>query len=230
MTTDAEAVVAESPWVVAGSWVVCPVLGGLLGWLVKAIAGWVVALPWAPLRGPLRLLESVDEPGRTLVAIALGVVVGLVFALLWARERLTVTVSRSAVVLERGGTAQRFDDSVVRGAFRDGKQLVLLGTDGTELAREVSEDLEPGNLRVAFQSHGLAWHAEDPYAGQYRIWVPDEPGLDAGANALLAARRAALAGKQADTAAELRRELAKAGVVVREDRAGQHWRLVSRRR
>jgi hypothetical protein len=50
------------------------------------------------------------------------------------------------------------------------------------------------------------------------------PGLPEGANALLNARTRALAKKQKDDEAELRREVGTLGVVVRDEGTRQYWR------
>jgi hypothetical protein len=54
--------------------------------------------------------------------------------------------------------------------------------------------------------------------------VEDTPGLPGGANALFKARERALRSGDRDDAAELRDDLARLDVVVREERHRQFWR------
>ncbi|GAA1356140.1 YqeB family protein [Saccharothrix algeriensis] len=218
-------VVTEPSWQVGLVWVGFPLLGAAALWGVQAIADWVVSLPWAPLRGPFRLVASIPEPQATFGSLGAGALVGLVVAFLAAAERLTVEVADEFVVFNRGGTERAVDRTQVSGVFLDGKKLVVLGLDTGELARENS-DLRDADLADAFQRHGYPWLPEDPYRDEYRRWVEDMPGLPPGANALLRARGKALKKSDADDVKQLRTELARLGVVVREDgKRRQFWRL-----
>lgn len=90
-----------------------------------------------------------------------------------------------------------------------------------------SHDLGGPALRAAFEGHGYPWRTEDPYAAQYRPWVPGAPDLPEGAEALLDNRAQAL--NEEDNAEQLRdyrRELARLGVVVRDSGGRQHWRAI----
>jgi hypothetical protein len=221
-------VVAEPTWVRALVWIGFPLLGAAGGWLLKVVAGWVASWPWGPSRGPFLLVAAVAEPHATIGALALGGLAGLVVAYLAALDRLTVTVAGDQVTMARGSTVRSVKHHQVGAVFMDGKQLVLLGRAGEELAREAS-DLEAGHLTDAFRTHGYPWRAEgDPFADRYRRWVEDEPELPAGANALLKARERAVTRRDGDDAAELRVELARLGVVVRDQRRRQYWRRSGR--
>lgn len=225
-----ETVVSERAWVRVLMWTGLPLLGAGAGWLLKSMAGWVASLPWAPLQGPFeladRLIASFGEPQATIGALAIGAVAGLVLAFIAEQESLTVAVSHDQVSIKRGEHSSRIERTSVNAVFLDGKQLVLLGRSGEELAREAS-DLDTDRLRGAFQAHGYPWLADgDPYKDEYRLWVEDTPALPAGADALLKARARALdrGGDGKDDAAELRAELARLGIVVREEKKRQYWR------
>lgn len=209
-----ESVVAEPTWARVLVWIGFPLLGAAGGWLLKVAAGWIASWPWGPFRGPFLLVAAVDEPHATVGALAVGGLAGLVVAYLTALDRLTVTVAGDQVTLARGGTVRSAERRLGDAVFMDGKQLVLLGTAGDELAREGS-DLDAERLTDAFRTHGYPWRVDgDPFADRYRRWVEDEPELAAGANG--------------DDAAELRAELAKLGVVVRDQRKRQYWRRTGR--
>ncbi|MDG4785198.1 hypothetical protein O7626_04485 [Micromonospora sp. WMMD1102] len=221
-------VVAESAGLVVLVWVLCPVLGAGLLWLVQACAGWVASLRWIPMRGPFMLIDQVAdaEPWASLGALFLGTLGGLLVAVIAAAERLTVTVAGDAVTLLRDGTARRVDRAEITGAFRDGNRLVLLGPAGEEVARE-SSDLPADRLRAAFEAYGYRWHADgDPYAADFRRWTDGGPGLPPGANSLLKARQRALEKSDRTDLAELRTELTRLGLVVRDDGKRQYWRPI----
>lgn len=217
-------VISEPGWQVGLVWVGFPVLGAAVLWGVQAIADWVVSLPWAPLRGPFQLVASIPEPQATLGSLGLGVLIGLVIAFIAAQERLSVEVADESVVFSRGGSDRMVERTQISGVFLDGKKLVVLGLGTEELARENS-DLNSTELADAFQRHGYPWLPGDPYRDEYRRWVDDMHGLPAGANALLRARAKALKKDDTEDITQLRTELARLGVVVREERKRQFWRL-----
>ena len=200
-------------------WAGLPVAGAVVVWLLKLLANWAVTLRWTPFRGPLELVDSIPEPWATLGALGVGLVGGLVLALVAHGERLDVTVSPGHVRLVGDEYDETFARDDVTAVFVDRNQLVLLGSDTGELVRRPSE-LDVVALRAAFTRHGYPWRDGDPHADEYRRWVPGTEGLPPGANALMTARE-----KNSDDADELRAELARLGVIVRDEKRKQYWRL-----
>ncbi|MEE6257875.1 nucleoside recognition domain-containing protein [Plantactinospora sonchi] len=217
-------VVAEPTVVVALVWSLFPLIGAGAGWLLRSAADWLESMRWVPWRWAFKVVDSVEEPWTTVTALVLGAVAGLVVAGMAAAERLTVTVSDRAVLLVRGDSRREVVRERITGAFRDGKQLVLLGPVAEELARE-SSDLGADQLRTAFEAHGYRWHAEgDPYRDEWRRWTEGAPGLPPGADALLKVRQRAVDKNDRRDLVELRDELTRLGVVVREKDKRQYWR------
>ncbi|MEV6813689.1 hypothetical protein [Micromonospora sp. NPDC051296] len=220
-----------TPTVVSGGagellvlWGGIPVLGGAAGGLLAFGAGWVAGLPWAPMQGLFRLVDGLSEGYALAGGVGVGVLAGMVIAAIGTAERVRVTVDGTRVRLRRGSIEREVGRSETRVAFVDGKDLVLLDADDGELARQRS-DLPAAQLAGAFREHGWPWAAEDPHRAAYRRWVPGLPGLPAGADALLRARQEAVEHGRTEEARELREELARYGVVVRDDDKRQHWRL-----
>lgn len=208
-------------------WGGSPLAGAAAAWLLKLFAAWLVTLPWAPFQGPAELIESFPEPQVSIGALAIGVVAGLVFAAYAVHDMLTVTVTDTSVTLTRRDTTrtvQRSDASVV---FVARKTLVILGHDTRELAHEKT-DLNAGALERAFVTHGYPWSADDPHETEYRRWVDDTPDLPPGANAVFKARQQALDEGHDRDAEELRAELGKLGVVIRDEKKKQYWRRIHR--
>ncbi|MGV9302916.1 MULTISPECIES: YqeB family protein [unclassified Nonomuraea] len=214
-------VVADSALIVM---LVCVAGGAVLGWVVKLLARWLVSLPWAPFQGPAKLLNSFPEPGLTVGVVAVGALAGLLLGLTALHESLTVTVSDTQVTLSTRDETQVVERGDIALAFKDGKQLVLLGHHGGEAAREET-DLSAKRLSRAFTKHGYGWADADPHDDAYRLWVPGASGLPDGANAVLAARAKALKADKGGDARELRKELARFGVVVRDRDKRQYWRM-----
>ncbi|MFD4974235.1 hypothetical protein [Streptomyces sp. NPDC058424] len=196
-------------------------VGAGVGWLVDLLADWLVALPWAPLQGPAELVTSIPAPALP----AAGAVAGLVLGLVAQHEQLVIRLSDERVVLTSKGREQEFPHDAVATVFRDGKQLVLLGHDGGELTRQEC-DLDTGHVAEAFTAHGYAWADADPHQDEFRRWVPGVPGLPEGVNAILKARQESLEkkGSSDDDVRELREELSRLGVVVRDEKRRQYWR------
>ncbi|MET8030724.1 YqeB family protein [Streptomyces avermitilis] len=215
-------VLAESAWVIT---LFCVGCGAGIGWLVTLLADWLVTLPWAPLEGPAKLLTSIPEPGLTIGAVAVGALLGLLVGFIAVHESLSAGISDSRVVLTIRDASQEFTYDEIALVFRDGKQLVLLGPNGLEIAREDC-GLPWRRLADAFAEHGYRWADEDPYRHEFRRWVPGTPGLPEGADALLRARAEARNKEDdAEDARELRAELTRLGVVVRDESKRQYWRM-----
>lgn len=207
-------------WARAAVWTTVPAAGAGLGWVVHQLPEWILRIPFAPMRAPLRAVDRLPEPGATIGALLLGTIAGLVLAALIDQESLTVRLSGTEVTLRRPGTTRTVPRGAVAVAYRERDQLVLLGRTGRELAREPSH-LSARRLAPAF---GAAWAAQDPYAGSYRRWVPGLPDIPAEAAALFAARQQAVDSGDGDDARELRDELARLGFVLRDEKKRQHFR------
>ncbi|GAA2318477.1 hypothetical protein GCM10010234_75890 [Streptomyces hawaiiensis] len=214
---------AESAWAIV---LFCVACGAVAGALLPLLARLLLALPWAPLEGPAELLTSVPEPALTLGTTAVGVLGGLLLGFTAAHESLSVRVRDTHVTLAVRDSVRDFARDEISVFFRDGKQLILLGPDSLELAREHC-GLNWRRLADALTAHGYAWAEEDPRRAEFRRWVPGTPGLPAGADALLRARaRARTEEGGAEDARELRGELLALGVVVRDEERRQYVRVV----
>ncbi|GIF17935.1 hypothetical protein Ate02nite_06650 [Paractinoplanes tereljensis] len=204
-------------WARALGWLGLPLTGGGLLLLIVRVAGWL------PLPGPFALIRELPTTAAATVAVAIGVLLGLVLAVFVDRESLTVRIGPAEVVLSRPGSACSVPRGEVAVAFPDREQLVLLGRTGRELAREPCH-LSARRLRAAFTERGIAWADQDPYLSSYRRWVPGLPEIPATAHALFAARQAAVKSGDESDQRELRTELGHLGYVIRDDHKRQYWR------
>ncbi|WP_216214454.1 YqeB family protein [Amycolatopsis aidingensis] len=218
-------VLAEPPWLHALYFLGFPALGAGAGWLLRQLADWALGLAWIPFQGPLELIDSIPEPHLTIGVLAVGALAGLALGFVAQHESLTVTLSPDRVVLDREDTKREFDRAQISAVFREGDRLVLLGRQGKELANNPS-GVSTARYAAAFREHGYPWTDGDPHAEEFRRWVPDQPELPTGANALFTARERALREDKSDDVKELRAELAKLGVVVKDGKGKrQYWRL-----
>lgn len=204
-----------------------PIVGAALGIGAKLAADWIAALPLAPFQGPFRLIAQIPDPWVTIVLPALGVIAGVVLVLIMLSEQLTITLTGRQMELKRGDDEQQIARSEVQDVFVDRKELVVLGADGAELARE-AHDVKAERLQSGFVRLGYPWRADgDPYAGTYRRWVAGDPSLPSRADALLRARARTLEKGETKDIRELRLELNALGVVVRDREKRQYWRAVT---
>lgn len=202
----------------------CIILGIALGYFIPLIAKWALTLPWVPFEGPLKLITSFSGVWVTVVTSFLGLLAGLWFAEEVIKDTLRVVVSGETIRLEKDGIVQDLSLADISLVFLDGKQLVILGNAGEELARETYE-WASGRIAVALTEHGYPWSpGGDPYQEQFRRWVLDTPDLPPAVNALLKAREIALQKKEKGEAKELRREVSKLGFVVKDEETRQYWR------
>lgn len=236
---------ARSPRVVVGPttldrallWGGSPVLGALLAYGLLRLAGWMTGLPWAPFQGPARLVdELLGERGLLGVVICLvvGTGAGLAFAAYALRDIAVVTVDAERASVALRGARTELARARATAVYVDRKELVVLGLrtpaddgPGDALAVElvhVRTELATGRLAAAFRSCGWPWRDDDPWAGDFRRWVPGDPALPPSADAVLRARAAMLEADKSTEAADLRRELARLDVVVRDVGKAQHWR------
>ena len=75
-----------------------------------------------------------------------------------------------------GRRRPRLERTAVADVFLDGKDLVLLGHDSNELARERT-DRPAARLADAFTRHGYPWRTDgDPRAGDFRLWSDNAQG------------------------------------------------------
>jgi hypothetical protein len=207
-------------WIRVLVWIGVPAAGTGAAMLVGLLAG----VDWLP--GPFGIVGELPGVVITYVVPAIGAVLGLVLAAMIDAESLTVRVSPAEVLLTRPGHRRSVPRGDIAVAFPDRDKLVLLGRTGRELAREPS--LYPvQRLRPAFAEHGIPWADEDPYLEAYRRWVPDLPDLSPTANAILTARQKALKSGDEDEQRDLRDELGRLGIVVRDVKKRQFWRNAS---
>jgi hypothetical protein len=215
--------VQETAAVRYGIWVLCPALGAAVVWGLKLAAGWITTLKWFPFQGVFELITDIPEPWVTSAALGIGAVGGVVLALLWAADMMSVEVSHDRVTLRKNEKSFDFGRNEVESAFTEGKQLVLLSPSGAELARETS-DLSRTRLEQAFTGHGYRWRDADPFASEFRMWVEHTPELPPDVNALFTARRKAISKYEHEDAAELAREIRKRGVYVKDQKKRQYYR------
>lgn len=147
----------------SGDTVFLAVLGAALGTgaaaLLPMVARWVEERG-VPFPGILQFLASFDSDWLVWGRPAIGLVVGLVAALVIVHNEPALTVTGDSVLVEKGDSRRRIKRADVAGVYRDGKKLVI----ETEQGRRLYEgDVEGGRdlVRATFVDRGYPWENED---------------------------------------------------------------------
>lgn len=206
-----------------------PLLGLVLGFFLPRIADWAADQEWVPMQGPLKLIAKGDSWWVAVLLTLAGLVAGVLLAAIALEDTLKVTISDTEVEFLKNQQTRRVPREQVAVAFLDSKEIVLQDDQTRELARERHDQLrsEAKAIPDAFRVHGYPWSDDgDPHRDKFRRWVEDDPELPAAANAVLRARSKAFAhgDKGKHDLRELREELGKLDVVVRDEEDRQYWR------
>ena len=183
-------VVAPGPLERALVWMGFPLVGAGAGWLLGWLAGWASSLPWVPFQGPLELLASVPDPQARIGSLALGLLGGLVVAVLAERDYVKVTVADDQVTIvvreegkrqlwrrtrrqaESRTTSRRHDGAappqveVGHGpvGLAHGQLQVGAGHPADRDAASDSQPADAATLRVAYHASAEAPHPAGPPA------------------------------------------------------------------
>lgn len=177
-----------------------------------------------PFQGVFELLDQAAGTLGSVLFVILGALVGTFGAIASYDEIIEVAVEPDHVTITRGDEVIPVDRPQVEAVFVEGKDLVLTDSRGGELVRR-KQDHDVSRLRDAFTRMNYPWHDAHPFEDAYTRWAPGMPGLPDGADAHLRERQVALEKGRGAEARELRRELGRLGVFVRDVKKKQYWRL-----
>ncbi len=222
-TTPSTTVVKHSPGYHAFLWIVFPLAGAAAGWLIAKLPGWAEGKP-LPFSGVLEVIYEHSGTWLTVSMIVLGIVGGVFVTLSAYDEVVRVTISDADVEVAVSDNTKSFRRDQVDAVFIEDKSLILLARDTSELVHQKT-DHKSATLKTAFEAHGYPWHDSDPHERDFARWVDGVPGLSEHANAILRARQVALDDGKASDIVELHGEATKLGVVIRDVKKRQYWRV-----
>ncbi|MBU5468449.1 hypothetical protein KQI49_16620 [Virgibacillus sp. MSJ-26] len=205
--------------------VVPMVLGGLIGWFIPVIADWLLKLPVVPWEGLIEFIASLNSFWVSITATIIGIVVGILLTLTIFEESLEITITYDNLQLKLGDKVDTIDKKDISAIYIEYKQLIILGKSSNELYRETFET-KIDTVRETFRAYKYPWKEKDPFKKEYQRWVLGHPDFPEKLNALLYAREHALKEDIKEDAKHLREDLAKLGVVIRDEKNSQYVRLV----
>lgn len=127
--------------------------GAGLGWVLPALTGWLLALPWVPLQGPLSLLDRLVDAGPGWVAVLVAAVVGVLAGLGILGQCTSVVVTSREIVLREGSERRRWARSQVHEVVLEGHHLSLRDERDADLVRTAVDGSIP-TLAGALRQHG----------------------------------------------------------------------------
>jgi len=201
------------------------VLGGLIGWFIPVIADWLLKLPVVPWEGLIEFIASLNSFWVSIAATIIGITVGVLLTLTIFEESLEVTITYDNLQLKLGDKVDIIDKKDISTIYIENKQLIILGKNSNELYREIFET-KIDTVRETFRTYKYPWKEKDPFKKEYQRWVLGHPDFPEKLNALLYAREHALKEDKKKDAKHLREDLAKLGVVIRDEKNRQYVRLV----
>ncbi|QBJ96349.1 hypothetical protein ERC79_10510 [Rhodococcus sp. ABRD24] len=204
-------------------WTMLPIFGALVGLVLSRVPSWLAALAWFPNQDKITELADVIGFKVALVVAIVGLLAGCLLAVMAYDHIVSVTVDDQNVTIRRSDEVTILSAAEVNCVFVDEGHLVLLGSVSEELARERT-GLSLDALEVAFTSHGYSWRGRDPHADSFTRWIDGASGLSQDANAILRARQDAMDSGDSEDQRELRSELARHRIVVRDSGKRQYWR------
>ena len=200
------------------------VLGGMLGWFIPVIADWLLKLPVVPWGGIIEFITSLNSLWFSIVASIIGIIVGIIWTLIIYNESLEIKINFENLQLKIDDKIDTIDKKDISAIYIDYNQLVILGESSNQLYREVL-DAKKETAQEAFNHFQYPWCEKDPYEGQYQRWVLGHPDFPEKINALLYAREITLREGKKKEAKYLQMDLAKLGVVIRDENNAQYVRL-----
>lgn len=206
--------------------VVFPLVGLLLGVGLQPLAEWASGVDTLPFGRISDVVATLDPWWAKAALAGVGLLAGAAFSAYALLETVTVTVTPGRLTLKRGDKVSSFEHGSVDTVFVDGKQVVVLDRHTAELAREPFEG-DAQLLADSLRTFGYPWSDEDPHATAYRRWIDGAPELTDAEHFVLRTRANALSDDDKDEAADLRTELARIGLVVRDEGNRQYWRRTS---
>ncbi|MBO0610300.1 YqeB family protein [Myceligenerans salitolerans] len=202
------------PAVLVGGGTALGLLLGLFGpGLARGLTALIERTPF-PVHGLVEQLGQIDQVWSLPVLGGAGLLGGIFLAVAAAGEAPRLEVARDHLEHRQEDRETWVERSETAVAFRDRKDLVLLGSDGALRARLDVTDLPWSTVRTALTGDGWPLRDADPYDADFQPWADGRPGFTPEEHALLRERRE----ERKDKAARRRADaaLAAAGVVVRE--------------
>lgn len=199
-------------------------LGGLIGWFIPFIADWLLSMPIIPKEKLVKLIASLNGTWVSIIATIIGMAAGVFFSMIIFAESLEVKVTYEGLQLKLDDKVTSIHKKDISAIYLENKQFIILGMQGNELYREVIES-KKDKVREVMNNYRYPWKEKDPFDNEYKRWVAGHPDFSAEINALLNAREQALNEGEKKKAKQLQTDLAKLGVVIRDENNAQYVRL-----
>lgn len=206
--------------------------GALLGlgsaFIVGPVVGWLLdVLGDAP--GTLQAAARLPTAWAIPIMMILGLFIAHRIVAEWKRENGTTTITFDGITTIRFEQRLYVPRERVAEVFVDKDELIAVDRHTKELLRVKADDVLWKALGEAFQRHGYEWLGKgDPREDGFDVWVDGSDQVPKEMHDLLRARARAIYDEKYGTVEDLHDQLQDAGVVVRDRKDEQEFRLISR--
>jgi len=133
--------------------------GVLLLTVGPIVARWLADVPFVPFKEQLRWVDGYDEPWAWAVRVAVGLIGGLVGALIVLADEWRLEVHDDAVVVVHDQDRRRLTRASIAGIHLNRKTVVIEGADG-RLLFDKQVEAKPARIKAAFSSRGYPLESE----------------------------------------------------------------------
>lgn len=209
------------------------IIGAVLGYFLKNILSWVNSNERFSNHKRLSLITKITDflnstfgEWAILLFIITGVVIGIYLAKMLLRESPIISISNHNIDIDNDLESLTFIRDEIQDIYYDDDELVIISSSGHELLRE-SYDIKKETLKKAFRNHSYPFNLLDPYKACFKLWSASVDELSPPGNALMKARALAIKNIDEEEIIDIREELSKLGVIVKDNDTKQYWRFVT---
>lgn len=206
--------------------VIIPILTAGIFYYLPSIVDWIAMLPFLSDNQLINFITGIDSSWLNRGLAILGFISGVFLSIFIFTEILKMEVNRDHVVVDIFDKKSEIQKSDIQSVFKEGKKLVIIGSDGFELLRQ-DTDYSTVKLENTFQKFHYPWVSEDPYIDEFFKWTAGHDELSDTANTILYERRQAKREDDEKKVKDLKKDLMELGVVVKDCNNAQFIRLVT---
>lgn len=206
--------------------VLIPILTAVIFYYLPFIFGWIEMIPFLSDNQLINFITSIENSWLNRGLAIVGFIIGLFLSIFIFTEILKMEVNRDYVTVDIFDKKSEIKKIDIQSVFKEGKELVIIGNDGSELLRQ-NTDYSAAKLKSAFQKFHYPWVSEDPYINEFFKWTVDHEKLVETANTILYERRQAKRDDDEKKVKNLKDDLIELGVVVKDCNNAQLVRIVT---
>lgn len=164
------------------------VAGIALGFAGPAVAAWLVDmfdLSPLPTPGVLQVVAGLPWAWSIPIGALIGVAGGVLLARSIVREGLRLTVAADHIEYRQEGREGWIERTDVATVYPDGHYVVVLDPHERIRVRLNADGVNRRALASTMSEYGYPWCDQDPFDGDYALWVDGKPGFSSAEHRLI---------------------------------------------